>query len=269
MAETKHGTKKRNCRCSSCRTAKNRYKANRNRLIAYGRWSSYRDPEAVRAHVAGLMARGLSKYAIAGLAGVSDACVADLMAGGHVRGLLAISADCLLAVTFDLDAIPGRASVDAAGTRRRVQALIALGYSLSDQAAQLGRSVNNYYRVPRRLRVSAETARAVRDLYDRLSETAAPPSSGATMARSMAARNDWPPPAGWDDDLIDLPDADLEAELSRRVALMEAEELRRCNHAHRRQSERSPLVVAASREYDRRRHRAAELRKRQEKEEAA
>lgn len=260
MAEVKH---------SAMRVAKNRYKANRNRMIAYGLWSSYADAEVVRAHVAGLMARGLSRYAIADLAGVSPACVAGLMAGGHVRGPYAITAKSLLAVTFDLDAIPGRASVDAAGTRRRVQALIAIGYSLSDQAAQLGRSVTNYYKVARNPRVSAETARAVRDLYDRLSETAAPPSSGATMARSMAARHGWPPPAGWDDDLIDLPDADLEAELCRRVALMDEGELRRCNHAHRRQGERSPLVVAASRECDRRRSEKAELRKRQAKEAAA
>jgi hypothetical protein len=249
--------------------AKSRYDTNRTRLMAYGRWNSYSDPGLVRAHIEGLMARGLSMTAIAVMAGVSHDCVLDLMAGVHRRGPYVANAEALLAVSFTLDAIPDRVMIDGAGTRRRIQALMAIGYSLNEQAGRLGRTVNNYYKVPRKPRVFAGTARAVRDLYDELAMSPAPPSRGATMARSMAAHNDWTPPAGWDDDLIDLPDADLEAELCRRVALMEAEELRRCNHAHRRQGERSPLVVAASREYDRRRQRAAELRKRRDREAAA
>ena len=41
----------------------------------------------------------------------------------------------------------------------------------------------------------------------------------AARARSHAAARGWLPPAAWDDDLIDIPDDQLPAELARRVAL--------------------------------------------------
>lgn len=211
MAETdvRHGSTRRyhfyRCRCSACRDAKSRYNANRTRLIAYGRWRTYTDPSPAREHVSRLMARGLSMTAVADMAGVAHDCVLDLMAGTHKRGLYVVNAAALLSVSFDLDVIPDRVLVDATGTRRRVQALATLGYSLSAQSARLGRTVNNYYKVLRKPRVFAETARAVRDLYSELSMTPAPPSHGATLARGMAARNGWVSPLAWDD--IDNPDA--------------------------------------------------------------
>lgn len=203
MSEARHGTLRRynfyRCRCLSCRKAKSRYDTNRTRMMAYGRWTSYRDPGLVRAHVSQLMARGLSMTAIAELAGVAHDCVLDLMAHTHKRGLYPVNADALLAVSFDLDVIPDRVMIDATGTRRRVQALVTMGYSLSAQCALLGRTVNNFYKVLRKPKVFAETARAVRDLFRELSMTPAPPSHGATLARRMAARNGWLSPLAWDD----------------------------------------------------------------------
>lgn len=254
----RHGRRRYNayrCRCTRCRTAESRYDTNRTRLIAYGRWAAYSDAEPVLAHVQALMARGLTPTAISDLAGVNPDCVTRVLAGNHIRGPLTINAQCILAVTFDLDALPDRTHVDAAGTRRRVQALMALGYSMSVQAAHLGKTVSNFYKVLRNPKVFASTARAVRDLYNALSMTPAPLSHGAKLARSMAARNGWPTPVAWDDDLIDLPDDVLQAELTRRVNLMDPRELRRCNDAHYRLGDLSPLVVAASREYERRRTR--------------
>lgn len=203
MGDVRHGTMRRynayQCRCALCRAAKSRYDVNRRRLMAYGRWSAYGDAGLVRAHVAGLTARGLSATAIADLAGVHVDCVLRVIGEEHVRGPLDINARSLLAVSFDLDAIPDRVLVDATGTRRRVQALVALGYSLSAQCAVLGRTVNNYYKVTRKPKVFAETARAVRDLYRELEMTPAPPSHGAVLARRHAARNGWLPPLAWDD----------------------------------------------------------------------
>ncbi|TYB69676.1 hypothetical protein FXF51_05815 [Nonomuraea sp. PA05] len=203
MGEVRHGTIRRynayRCRCTPCRAAKSRYDVNRRRLMAYGRWTAYGDAGFVRAHVAGLMARGLSPTAIADLAGVHAECVLQVLNEQHVRGPLDINARSLLAVSFDLDAIPDRVLIDATGTRRRVQALVAIGYSLSAQCALLGRTVNNYYKVLRNPRVFAETARAVRDLYRELSRTPAPPSRGAKLACRRAARNGWLSPLAWDD----------------------------------------------------------------------
>ncbi|GAA2861243.1 hypothetical protein [Nonomuraea rubra] len=203
MGEVRHGTMRRynayRCRCTPCRAAKSRYDINRRRLMAYGRWSAYGDANLVRMHVASLMDRGLSPSAIADLAGVHAECVLQVLGNEHVRGPLDINARSLLSVSFDLDAVPDRVMVDATGTRRRVQALVAIGYSLSAQCAVLGRTVNNYYKVLRQPKVFAETARAVRDLYRELSRTPAPPSHGATLARRHAARNGWLSPMAWDD----------------------------------------------------------------------
>jgi hypothetical protein len=73
----------------------------------------------------------------------------------------------------------------------------------------------------------------------------------------------------WDDDLIDLTEEALETAVREQAEQMPMEELQRCDYARRRLGDRSPLVAAASREYDRRRHRAAELRKRRDREAAA
>ncbi|MFD9950552.1 hypothetical protein ACFWYW_57510 [Nonomuraea sp. NPDC059023] len=203
MSTVRHGTCRRysayKCRCTPCKAAKSRYDANRTRLIAYGQWETYTDVEPVRAHVAELMRHGLAKTTIADLAGVSHDCVLDLMAGRHSRGLYVVNAQALLAVSFNLDLLPARSAVGAMGTRRRIQALAALGYSLTEQARRLGRTVNNFHAVLGKPKVFAGTARAVRDLYELLSMTPAPPSHGAKLARSMADRNGWLPPLAWDD----------------------------------------------------------------------
>lgn len=203
MAEVRHGTIRRysayRCRCGSCKGAKSRYDVNRRRLMAYGQWTAYGDAGAVREHIAALIDRGLSATAIADLAGVNVDCVLRVLGAEHVRGPLDINARSLLAVTFNLDAIPARVMVDATGTRRRVQAMAVMGYSLSAQSALLGRTVNNYHKVLRNPKVFAETARAVRDLARELAMTPAPPSHGATLARRMAARSGWLPMVAWDD----------------------------------------------------------------------
>jgi hypothetical protein len=62
----------------------------------------------------------------------------------------------------------------------------------------------------RRDQVTAATARAVRELYDRLWDKP-PPENGqreriaAARARNHAAQRDWAPPLAWDDDIIDDP----------------------------------------------------------------
>lgn len=243
------------CRCTPCLQVKSAYCAGRTRQMAYGRWQPYADPEPVRAHVAGLIGYGLTINTIADMASVDHESVYQLMAGAHERGVFTANADALLSVRFDLDLVPGRSYIDAAGTRRRVQALATLGHSVKSQATALGRLANNFNDVVTQVRVFAYTARQVRDLYAAWSSSPPPDTHGARVARTLAARKKWLPPAAWDDDLIDLTDAALDAELRQMVEQMSDTEVRRCYDARRKQGDRSPLTVAAAREYDRRLYR--------------
>lgn len=198
------------------------------------------------------------------LAGLSTSTVWKVLYGDPTRGQAPCkrvrpeTAAALLAVRADLDTLADRAHVDAAGTRRRLQALIAIGWSQSKLAERLGMRRSNLTKTMRGTRVTAANARAVRDLYDRLWD-ADPAAHGVTAqaivrSRNTARANGWPPPAAWDDDLIDLPEPELHAELERRAAAMDDAEVRRCYRAAR-DGERSPLVRAGAREYYRRRRR--------------
>lgn len=70
----------------------------------------------------------------------------------------------------------------------------------------------------------------------------------------------------WDDDLLDLSDTELEAELERRARQMEDREVRAAQKAYSR-GDRSPLIVAATREHYRRK--ATQKRQRRQRQAAA
>jgi transcriptional regulator with XRE-family HTH domain len=279
MAGRRHGTLARyridRCRCQLCKDAKSAYVRNRARQLAYGRWQSYRDAEPCRRHVKALMESGLSLGRVAVLAGLGVSTVQKVMHGTRRSGfvpsekVLARTAAAILSVRLDLDAIADTALINVAGTRRRVQALAAIGYSLKEQAEAVGRLPANYRLILTKGSVTAGTARTVRDLYDTWSMTPAPDTWTTQRTRRWAERQGWLPPMAWDDDLLDLTEEALEAAVREQAEQMSMEELQRCDHARRRLRDRSPLVVAASREYDRRRYQEAEARKRQEKEAAA
>jgi AraC-like DNA-binding protein len=267
---TNHG-----CRCEPCRTAAAEGRAARKRRAAYAEWTGRHarvDAAPVRQHIADLRMAGLSIQNIIDLAGVGSSVVRHILYGTHgeppARQVLRPNAEALLRVRADVDGMPASARVDGAGTRRRIQALMTLGWTSQDLADRIGYTRTYVTALTGRERATAAAAQRVRRAYGELSMRIPPDTALARRTRSFAARKGWLPPLAWDD-LIDIPDAELEHELQQRVALMDNDELQRCDHARRRLGDRSPLVVAASREYDRRRHRAAELRKRQEREAAA
>lgn len=259
-----HGTltgyKIRGCRCRRCTDAQLRYNARRARLILYGRWQPFVDAQPVRDHVNALSEAGLGYKRVAALAGVSVTSVSKLLFGcaardmGPTKRMRPEGAASIMAVRADLDTLAAGANIDAAGTRRRAQSLACLGWSLGEQARLIGWTTQNYCTLQTRPRVSVGTARAVRDLYDQLSMTPAPEGkNGVVRARNEAARKGYLPPLAWDEDLIDLPDADLEIELARQVALMDDEELRGCHNARYKLGDPSPLIRAGATEYSRRR----------------
>jgi DNA-binding CsgD family transcriptional regulator len=193
------------------------YCRRRSRQIAYGRWQPWADATPVRAHLRTLRAGGASYEAIARAAGVSPATVHRLLhrdrlskagASGRVRSAPAMR---LLAVTTVMvnDSFPRR---DAIGTRRRLQALIAMGHPEAGLARRLGMTPLTVSGIVRgaTLTVTPATHAAVCELYGHLWDQ--PPGErtpaerrAAAVARRRAARHGWPAPMGLDDDRIDDP----------------------------------------------------------------
>mgnify|MGYP000116654497 CR=1 FL=1 len=112
-----------------------------------------------------------------------------------------------------LDLAP-HAYIDGTGTRRRLQALTAAGWSLTRLATHLGVTPRNLLSTMTSSGdVTAARAATVVALYDRLWD--ADPAIGATryqragipVTKRAAARHGWPPPLAWDDDQIDDPTA--------------------------------------------------------------
>ncbi|WP_097982853.1 hypothetical protein [Streptomyces sp. f150] len=101
-------------------------------------------------------------------------------------------------------AATGGQYIDSTGTVRRVRALIALGYTLIDIAESANVAVARVQTLaagyPSLRRTVAER---ITNTYRALSET---PGTN-TRAKNRALANRWAPPATWDDDTIDDPQA--------------------------------------------------------------
>lgn len=104
---------------------------------------------------------------------------------------------------------PAPLLMDGTGTRRRIRALYALGWTGSVIARELGVTVGALFdlRVREGRPVYAYTAERMAVVYDRLSATIPPENVYARRARALAQRNGYVPPLAWDDDEIDNPDA--------------------------------------------------------------
>lgn len=205
------------CRCDACRKACRDYERWRLRQKAYGR-TAYVDAAPVRAHIRGLQAAGLGWKRVADRAGLAESVVWKLIYGDPKRGQASSkrvrrrTARAILAVTCDLDALGATVHVPAVGTVRRLQALVAIGWSKSKLAAMLDKLPTNLGKTMHSEQVAAGTARAVRDLYDRLWDRPPPAFTwserqSAARARNLARRNGWVPPLAWDDEALDDPEA--------------------------------------------------------------
>jgi plasmid maintenance system antidote protein VapI len=185
--------------------------------MAYGRWEPWADAGPVRAHVRVLRATGASHEAIARAAGVAAMTVHRLLHGEPARGrpvagrIRAAHAERLLAVT-GAAVRDTAARRDAAGARRRLRALIAMGHPAVSLARMLDVSPRVVWGI-----VRGTTATVSRDMHDGVSvlyektwnlrpyERSGAERRAAGAARRRAAVQGWPPPMGLDDDQIDDP----------------------------------------------------------------
>jgi hypothetical protein len=87
-------------------------------------------------------------------------------------------------------------SIDATGSRRRIQALMAIGHPSRDIAARCGWSHGEaVLEVTRRQWVQRKTAATVARVYDEMCMTVGP----SALTRRRALAKGWPPPLAWDD----------------------------------------------------------------------
>ncbi len=205
------------CRCGACTAANRQDAARRSRLRAYGQWQPYVDAGPARAHLAALSRAGVGWKRAAELAGLSSGTISKLLYGGPggrppSRRIRPETAEAILAVSLAPASLGQAALVPADGTRRRLQALVAIGWSQARLADRLGMLPSNFGTALTRDRVTAATARAAERLYDELWDQ--PPAEvgqhsriSASRARNYARVRGWAPPAAWDDDLMDDPDA--------------------------------------------------------------
>jgi len=203
------------CRCDACREANRVYNSQRERQQLYGRWRPWVDAAPAREHLLRLQAAGIGRRRAAELAGVPPTVVSRLLygkAGGPPRERIRPgTAARILAVD------PGTATpapgvlVDATGTRRRLQALVAAGWSQARLAGSLGMTGANFGTMLHSGgQVTAARAGEVRDLYDRMWNRPPPQATrhekiAASRARSYAAGQGWPVPLGWDEEALDDP----------------------------------------------------------------
>jgi len=153
-------------------------------------------------HANRLRAAGLGIRTIATRAGTTPATVSRLLGRGNKRGTVtrAVS-EGILGISV-AEPAPG-AHVPSAGTTRRLQALVTIGWTQLELARRLGWRASNLPPLVQGHQqfVNYSTARAVRAVYDELSMTFGP----AQRSRTIAKQHGWLPPLAWDEDTIDDP----------------------------------------------------------------
>lgn len=205
------------CRCRPCRDAASGYERWRAKQRAYGR-QSYVPADRARAHIMDLQRHGMGWKRVAQAAGVETSTVWKILYGDTTRNMppsrrvRPATEAKILAVTLDL---ADGAVIDGTGTRRRLQALVALGWSQAKLGDRLDIEAGNFWALMQgttRPGVTVATARKVSVLYDELWST--PPPGGTKWekiaranALNGAKRHGWVGPLAWDDATIDDPDA--------------------------------------------------------------
>lgn len=133
-----------------------------------------------------------------------------------------------------IDSILGRPyTVPSIGTARRVQALVALGWTFGQIGQQLGRGHDYAQKLATRADtfVRHSTAELVADVYEQMSMSLPPRETGrdrwrANYAQTAAAKRGWVPPLCWNDiDDADEQPTGLRAANTRRDLLTEWAEL--------------------------------------------
>jgi hypothetical protein len=213
------------CRCDDCTDNRTAREAQRRKLKAYGRYDTgLVDVTEVREHVLMLGEFGIGYKRVAALAGFkSSTPVRTIIWGRQDPGprfgemqkrVKRETAEKILAIQPDLSLLADPVAVPSRPYVRMIKALVALGWSQSKIAAELGMSRANFDYVRQydqkqasghgsRARMGAGTARAIVSLYADWSMRRPPEDEwrdkiAAARSRSFAAERGWPMPMDWE-----------------------------------------------------------------------
>lgn len=216
-ANHRHGTHlafdKDRCRCEPCEVANRRHdKATRYRTVTGTH--TYVDAEPARQHVTQLLEH-LTLGQVEQRSGVHRTAIRVLIGAAPGRPaskrITRTTATALLAVRGDRVGPEEHGLVDGTGTRRRLRALVALGWPVRHLQTRARVSSRTTWLLTQPTHddtlILVSTRETFRRLYDELSLTRPAPSRGVTRARALAAARGWPPPLAWDDETIDDPAA--------------------------------------------------------------
>lgn len=191
-----------------------------------------------REHLQRLRDAGMSWKRIAELSGVNSWTVRNVIHvdQDHVR---ISTARGLLSVPVpgrEVDvAFPG-AQIPGLGTQRRLRALVALGYSNQQLAAEIDYPKSQFQRLlSGEFDVTAAVARKAEAVFQRLQMQPPPDGYAANRARLRAQRRGWAVPWAWNEDDLDNPMARPHVPIIRAEAwLPEYEKLRAKGHSKRK-----------------------------------
>ncbi|MFI8105905.1 hypothetical protein [Streptomyces sp. NPDC086023] len=210
------------------RTSAQRNAKRRRFLVQRGTPSRSKDIAEIQQHLRRMYYDGgMTSHAMAAQSGVSRDTIMHVIKGHRRLHGREVPVTCLLRSTIDKlwtielqlppDASRSGAHLPPLGTRRRLQALNALGYDGVWMAKQLGvseASLTAMLSDCSRRYVYAATARRVASFYEQYQHTD-PADAGRSAwhiatTKSRAAKKGYAPPACWDDDAIDSPQAEPE-----------------------------------------------------------
>lgn len=194
------------CGCIPCRTAESRRKNAERARARSGTHRGMVPKTATVEHLQRLHAAGVTNRDIFRCSGLDVATIRRLLTGkgAHVfpqteRAVLAVKVN-------GFTARPPKAWVSPIGSVRRIQALLALGWTGVEIAERAGRPKEWAMRILHFERIEEASRRQVEAVYDELSMTV-PSGRYANHTRRWAAAKGWMPPLAWDDDTIDDPAA--------------------------------------------------------------
>lgn len=197
------------CRCDDCTSAAARYSKRRRHLTAVGQPTSV-DAEPIRRHLASLIDSGMAVAEIERRSGYNRVGVRHIIRGDYTRVSVKTAARLALVEPVPIEQhVVGH--VDPTGTRRRIQALVACGWTLAEIERHTGVRRRTLSRALTH-DIFAATRTAVAVAYEALWDQPTPAETARdrqNRGRSLAkARIEgWLPPLAWDDDTIDRPDA--------------------------------------------------------------
>ncbi|MGX1809687.1 hypothetical protein ACWIGI_28535 [Nocardia sp. NPDC055321] len=145
---------------------------------------------------------GFSDFAIAAVAGLDQKSVWKIRHRIHQTVTIQCAAR-IMSVTHVPHPAQSGMKMPNIGTRRRIQALLAIGWTLSDLGNHVGVTGGQFSQYTVRRWVLYETWAMVRDLYESLSGTPGPSRYGEKRARGRGLAT----PLQWEGVDIDHPDA--------------------------------------------------------------